>query len=282
MDESVKEVALITGAGSGFGLLSAVELARRGLKVFGSLRDLGRAERLDRAAKEAGVTVEKVQLDVTRPDSIARALAEVGRVDVLINNAGFGLGGFLEDLTMDELREQLETNFFGLVAVTKAFLPGMRERRHGRIINVSSVGGRFATPGLSAYCASKWAVEGLSESLRHELRPLGVWVSLVEPGTFKTDIFDRNARRAAKMSDPASPWFARSQQMEKVVGALLDRSTADPADVARTIAHVATCAHPKLRYLVGKDARGQTLAKALLPFSMIEKAIDRYVGVKKE
>src|SRR5258708_40158771 len=127
------QVVLITGAGSGFGLLSSIELARRGLRVFGSMRDLARAERLDAAAEKAGVTVEKVALDVTSEASIDAAVAEVvaraGRVDVLVNNAGFGMGGFLEDLTMAELREQFETNFFGVAATTQAGLPALPPRR---------------------------------------------------------------------------------------------------------------------------------------------------------
>jgi NAD(P)-dependent dehydrogenase (short-subunit alcohol dehydrogenase family) len=274
---SETRTVLITGAGSGFGLLTSIELAKRGFRVFGSMRDLGRAERLDAAAREAGVTVEKVALDVTKEASIAAAVEKVGRIDVLVNNAGFGLGGFLEDLTMAELREQFDTNFFGLVATTKAVLPQLRERRSGRIINISSIGGRFATPGLSAYCSSKWAVEGLSESLRHELRPYGVQVVIVEPGTFKTDIFERNRRVAKRASDPASPYYERSKQLERVVDKLLDGRTADPRAVALAVARAATVKRPRLRYLVGRDAHGQAISKALLPFSVIETAVERYL-----
>jgi NAD(P)-dependent dehydrogenase (short-subunit alcohol dehydrogenase family) len=283
MDEPSKETVLITGAGSGFGLLASIECARRGLRVFASMRDLGKAARLDEAAAKAQISIEKVRLDVTQAQSIADAVGEVvkqtGRIDVLVNNAGFGMAGALEDLTLDELREQLETNFFGVAALTKAVLPAMRERRHGRIINVSSMGGRFATPGFSAYCASKFAVEGLSESLRHELRPFGIWVSLVEPGMFKTDIFDKNRRVAKRAFDPASPYYAFTKQMESVAEKLLARSKADPEDVARVIARAATVKRPRLRYLVGRDARGQVMAKALLPFGIIEGAVDRYIGM---
>jgi NAD(P)-dependent dehydrogenase (short-subunit alcohol dehydrogenase family) len=275
----MSDIALITGAGSGFGLLSAVELAKRGLRVFGSLRDPAKATRLKEAARAANVAVEVVSLDVTRPDSIAAAVAQIGRVDVLVNNAGFGMGGFFEDLTMEELRAQFETNFFGAAACIKAVLPGMRERRHGKIINISSIGGRLATPGLSAYCASKFALEGLSESLRHELREYDVFVTLIEPGTFKTEIFDRNRRLAARSLDPASPYYVRSQTMIKVVDDLLAKSTADPQDVADLIARVATLKRPDMRYLVGKDAHGEAIAKALLPFSVLERVVARYISV---
>jgi NAD(P)-dependent dehydrogenase (short-subunit alcohol dehydrogenase family) len=278
-----KAVALVTGASSGFGLLASLELARRGLRVFASMRDLGRAERLREAAKASGVTVETVALDVTSPASIDAAVAEVTakavRVDVLVNNAGFGLGGFFEDVALDELREQFETNFFGLAAVTKAVLPGMRQRRAGRIINLSSISGRVGNPGLSAYCASKFAVEGLSEALRVELAPLGIHVVLVEPGTFKTEIFDRNRRVARRASDPTSPWYAQTRHLEAFVERLLARAAGDPADVARVIAHAATTPSPRLRYLVGKDAFGEALAKQFLPYRVVEKVILKYTGL---
>jgi NAD(P)-dependent dehydrogenase (short-subunit alcohol dehydrogenase family) len=281
-----QKVALVTGASSGFGLLAAVELGRRGLRVFASMRDLKRAERLDEQAREASVTVDKVQLDVTSEASLTAAIAEVerraGRIDVLVNNAGFGMGGFFEDVALAELREQFETNFFGLVALTKAVVPGMRERRSGCIINVSSIGGRVALPGMSAYCASKFAVEGLSESLRHELRPFGVHVVLVEPGTFKTDIFDRNRRVAARMNDPASPYYERSKQMERVVDDMVGRSKADPNAVARVIADAATAEHPRLRYLVGVDAHGEAIARALFPFSWLEAGVARLFGLRQK
>ncbi len=279
---SDRQVALVTGASSGFGLLTSVELARRGLRVFASMRDLGRRERLDRAAAEAKVELEVVALEVTSVASVAAAVGEVtakaGRIDVLVNNAGFGIGGFLEDLTLGEVREQFETNFFGALALTKAVVAGMRERRRGRIIQVSSIAGRVAIPGMSAYCASKFALEGLSEALRYELAPYGVQVVLVEPGTFRTDIFDRNRRMAARSTDETSPYFAVTRRMEQMVDKMVAKSTADPADVAEVIADAATVEHPRLRYLVGEDARRQAFLKSLLPASLWEKAVLKFVG----
>ncbi|MPY89096.1 MAG: SDR family oxidoreductase [Luteitalea sp.] len=280
------DVALVTGASSGFGLLISVELARRGLRVYASMRDLGRADRLRAAADQAGVRLELVELDVTRADSIERAAAEVkgaaGRIDVLVNNAGYGIGGAVEDLSMAELREQFETNFFGLVALTKVVLPGMRERRRGRIVNLSSIGGRIATPGLAAYNASKFAVEGFSEALRHELRPFQVFVSLVEPGMFRTDIFDRNRRLAARAHDPGSPWFEATRRLEKVVDRRVEKSTADPRRVAMVVAAIAKDPRPRLRYLVGRDARAQSLLARLLPARLWESAIGRATGMASQ
>lgn len=272
-------VSLITGASSGFGMLTAVELARKGHRVFATLRDLQRAGRLDAACAEAGVTVEKLALDVTRAESIDAAVAEVvrraGRLDVLVNNAGYGLGGFFEDLAMDELRAQFETNFFGLAACIQAVLPHLRAQRSGRIINVSSISGRLAPPGVSAYAASKFAVEGLSESLRHELAPVGIHVVLIEPGTYHTDIFERNRRMARRADDPASPNHDRTRRLLAFVEDRVARSTADPRDVARAIAYAATCARPRLRYVVGGGARLQAALKRALPFRVVEAAVAR-------
>jgi NAD(P)-dependent dehydrogenase (short-subunit alcohol dehydrogenase family) len=280
-----RPVALVTGASSGFGLLASVELARRGLRVFASMRDLGKQTRLIDAARGAGVEVETVALDVTREPSIRAAVEHIaertggGGVDVLVNNAGFGLAGFFEDVDLAEFREQFETNFFGVIATTQTVLPHMRAQRRGRVINVSSIAGRLANPGMSAYCSSKWALEGLSESLRLELRPLGIDVVLIEPGTFKTDIFDRNRRVATRALDPASPNFRRAKRLEAFVDKLLARNHQDPADVARAIAHAATTRSPRLRYVVGRDARGEALGKAALPYRAVEWFILKYTGL---
>lgn len=277
------DVALVTGASSGFGLLAAVELARRGLRVFASMRDPARADRLRAALDEASLAAEVMQLDVTRGDHIEEAVSSIeqvaGGVDVLVNNAGYGLGGAVEDLSMEELREQFETNFFGLVALSKRVLPGMRERRRGRIINLSSIAGRVALPGVAAYCSSKFAVEGFSEAMRHELLPFEVYVSLVEPGTFRTDIFERNRRIAARASDPASAWAEMTRKISAIVDGRVEKSTADPRDVARVIAEIATAARPRLRYLVGRDARAQTLLARILPGRLWETAVGRVSGL---
>ena len=275
------KVALLSGCSSGFGLLASVELARAGFRVYASMRDLGKRGRLDQAAREAGAAVEVVALDVTRGESIAQAVAEVeraaGPIDVLVNNAGYGIGGFIEELEVDELREQFETNFFGLVALTKAVLPGMRGRGSGRVINVSSIAGRVALPGLGAYCASKFAVEGFSESLRYEAMGDGIQVSLVEPGSFKTDIFYGNRRLARRAKDPASPHFEKAQRMEKMVDKMLEMNDADPRDVALAIVRAATERRPRLRYLVGADAKAQAALKAVLPERAFEAALLRVV-----
>ncbi|HET6345023.1 MAG TPA: SDR family oxidoreductase, partial [Myxococcota bacterium] len=206
---STPRVVLITGCSSGFGLLSAVRLARQGHRVFASMRDLERAAPLQAAARDAGVAVDLLQLDVGDPASRQRAISDIrgaaGRIDVLINNAGQALGGFFEDVDLDELRAQFEVNFFAVAALSRAVLPMMRAQGHGRIINISSVSGLVAQPSVSAYCASKFALEGLSEAMRHELLPYNIHVVLVEPGSYRTDIFQKNrwvARNTRRESSP--------------------------------------------------------------------------------
>ncbi|PRQ07541.1 SDR family oxidoreductase [Enhygromyxa salina] len=264
--------ALVTGSSSGFGLRTCVALCARGFKVYASMRDLDRAQPLRAALDASGFgrsRVELVTLDVTnagqRDALVEQILAAEGAVDVLVNNAGMMFTGFAEERSEADLRQQFDTNFFGLVALTLALLPAMRERRHGRVINVSSVAGRSAIPAHSAYCASKFALEGWSESLRYELVPYNVFVSLVEPGMFPTEIFGRNQVR------PSSSAATDQQQPRAVharVRAALELDTqrlqtllsfADPDRVAGVIANVALAARPRLRYPVGIDAWLATL-----------------------
>jgi NAD(P)-dependent dehydrogenase (short-subunit alcohol dehydrogenase family) len=245
--------------------------------VYATMRDLDRKQALLREAEASGVAPEIVQLDVTSPSSIADALSHImqqsGRVDVLVNNAGTALGGFFEDVSIQELRAQFETNFFGMVDLTQRLLPHMRSRGKGKVIVVSSKAGRAPVPGLSAYCASKWAVEGLFEALRYELAPYGISVVLVEPGTFRTDIFTRNRTVAAKAFDPASAYFKKSKQLETYIEHGLKKATQDPRRVAKLIARVAQSANPRLRYLIGQDAKQEAWAREKLPAWLYERIV---------
>ncbi len=278
------KVALITGCSSGIGLLTAVELASRGYRVVATMRNLNRRERLDQAVAKANLAdrVTVCQLDVRDHESITTAVAgtigEFGRIDVLVNNAGFPLAGFAEDVQLAELREQFDTNFFGSVAVTKAVLPHMRTRGSGHIIMVSSVAGRAGQPSLSSYASSKWALEGWTESLRMEMYSLGIRVVLVEPGAHETDIWERNARLARGAIDGKSPNAERARRFRDFVqsGAI---KREDPGAVARLIARVADDPNPKLRYLIGRDAFFQVVLKSLVPFSLYERLITRAVKI---
>jgi NAD(P)-dependent dehydrogenase (short-subunit alcohol dehydrogenase family) len=264
-----EKIALITGSSSGFGLLASIELAKAGFRVVATMRDLGRREPLVQSATAAGVTdkIDVRALDVTQFDTIPSfvdtLIRDYGRLDVLVNNAGFAVAGFAEDIRLEELRFQFETNFFGAVAVTKAVLPVMRKQRSGHIIQLSSIGGLIGSVTVSSYSASKHALEGWSESLRLEVNSLGIKVVLVEPGAFKTDIWTRGAVMGKEATKDTSPNFQRSLRMRSAIEKL---PKADPMEVARAIAKIAQDPNPKLRYLVGRDAKTQLALKRILPW----------------
>jgi len=275
-----QKIAVITGASSGFGLLTAVELAGNGFKVIATMRDLTRRANLDQAASAASLSdkIDVRRLDITEiasiPVTVESIRRDYGRIDVLVNNAGFAVAGFVEDLTLDEIRLQFETNFFGTVALTKAVLPIMRGQRSGHILMLSSVGGLHGSPVISSYSASKHALEGWSESLRLEVRTLGIRVVLIEPGAYATDIWTRNAHLGDGVADASSPNFERGRRMQEHVGKMPKR---DPLEVARLIARVAQDPYPRLRYLIGPDARIQMWLKRALPWKWHEKIVARAV-----
>ncbi len=277
-----EKIAVVTGSSSGIGLLTAVELAKAGFKVVASMRDLGRRERLDQAAVATGVTgrVDGRRLDVTNsaaiPGFAEGVVHDYGRIDVLVNNAGFAMAGFAEDMKIEEIRLQFETNFFGAVALTQAVLPAMRRQRSGHIIMVSSIGGLSGAPTLSSYNASKHALEGWSESLRLEVNSLGIKVVLVEPGSFQTDIWTRGAVMGERATKETSPNYQRSLRMRDAVQKIHKR---DPTAVARLIIRIAQDPNPRLRYLIGPDAHIQLWMKRLLPWKWHEKLMAKALKI---
>jgi NAD(P)-dependent dehydrogenase (short-subunit alcohol dehydrogenase family) len=275
-----EKVAVLTGASSGFGLLTSVELAKAGFRVIASRRDPAKRERLVQAAAAAQVSdrIDVRALDVTQVDAIPEfvdsVIRDYGRIDVLVNNAGFAVGGFAEDIRLEELRLQFETNFFGAVAMTKAVLPVMRQQRSGHIIQVSSISGLQGAISVSSYSASKHALEGWSESLRLEVNSLGIKVVLVEPGAFDTGVWTSGAVMGQEAKKKTSPNFQRSLRMREVIATI---PKADPIAVARTIVAIARNPSPKLRYLIGRDAKMQLAMKRILPWKWYEKIIANYL-----
>jgi len=267
-----EKVAIVTGSSSGFGLLICVEMAKAGFRVVASMRDFGRREKLDQAAGPLAPHMNVRRLDVTEsatiPAFVEAVVHDYGRIDALVNNAGFAMAGFAEDLKLEEIRRQFDTNFFGAVAMTKAVLPIMRRQQSGHIIMMSSIGGLVGAPGLGSYEASKHALEGWSESVRLEVNPFGIRVVLVEPGSYETDIWTRNAVLGEKTQDPSSPYSARSQRLREFARKLKKR---DPAEVASLVVRIAQDPSPKLRYLVGPDAHIQLWLKRILPWKSFEK-----------
>ena len=276
------KIAIVTGSSSGIGMLAAIELAKNGFKVVATMRDLGRRVRLDEAAASAQITgpLDIRRLDVTDfsaiPAFVEQVVRDYGRIDVLVNNAGFAVAGFAEDMRLDEIRLQFETNFFGQVALTQAVLPTMRRQRTGHIIMVSSISGLHGALSISSYSASKFALEGWSESLRLEMNALGIKVVLVEPGSFQTDIWTRNVLIGQKSLDGSSPNRARGERMRDAVQKIRKR---DPVQVARLIARVAQDPNPRLRYLVGPDAHIQLWLKRALPWKWHEGLLARLLKI---
>jgi NAD(P)-dependent dehydrogenase (short-subunit alcohol dehydrogenase family) len=265
-------------------LLTTIALAKRGWRVLATMRDLSRCERLEAAAKAAGV-LERIELhaldvtDAAQIDTLAETLA-AREVHALVNNAGFAMAGFADDVGDAELRSQFETNFFGAAAVTRAFLPQFRRQGAGHIVMLSSISGLMGFPGISSYCASKFALEGWAESLRFEMKPLGIQVVLVEPGSFETDIWTRGAILSAGTLDAQSSpnasriarWRARMQTA---------KPKANPQVVADGIAAILENPRPRLRYVYGKDARMGLWLRRLLPFGASEWVVSKSSGMER-
>ena len=250
-------IVLITGCSSGFGMLAAVEFARRGDAVYASMRDTLKSGPLLDAAKEAGTPVHVTPLDVTNDASVDAAVAGViareGRIDVLVNNAGLGMHGPVEEAEDEEVQRLFETNVFGLLRVTRAVAPHMRAQRSGAVVNVSSLAGKVSSPFGGVYAATKHAVEALSDALYYELHPFGVRVAVIEPGGFETHFGDN--RILERRHDAASPYADLDRRFEERQSRL--PGSGEPSDarvVARLIVEAATSPQPKRRYLVGGDA----------------------------
>ena len=257
---------LVTGANSGIGLLTCLEMAGAGWDVIGSARTTQKADRLTEAAAERELELRTVLLDVDDPASCARAVAEVeeltGGLHALVNNAGFAQSGAVEDVSDELARAQLETNLVAPMRLARLVLPGMRERGNGRIVNVSSVAGRMSTPLMGWYCASKHALEAVTDALRMEVEGDGVKVTLVEPGMFATDVW--TAASDSGFPTPSTPRYAAAYARGTALGGRTDKLP-DPVWVARTVRLALTNPVPLARYVVGADAVGGILTETLLP-----------------
>jgi NAD(P)-dependent dehydrogenase (short-subunit alcohol dehydrogenase family) len=245
----------VTGSSSGIGFSTSVTLARSGYTTFATMRDLNKSEPLQSIVEKEKLPISVIQLDVTEDTSVSMAVKDIiaksGRIDVLVNNAGFGIAGALEDLTIDEIKQQFETNFFGVIRVTQEVLPFMRSQHFGVIVNVSSGLGRFGIATNSAYSSSKFAVEGLSESMSYELEQFGIRIILIEPGIIKTN-FIRSSKLAKKSMETASPYKSYMENIEKGMKRLLESGQV-PEYVADVILSAINDNNPKLRYLAGQD-----------------------------
>lgn len=269
MSQTHPKVILISGTSSGFGLFFAARLAERGHIVYATMRDTSKKQDLEEVVLRRGANVTICAMDVTKTDSIDAVIKNIldkhKRIDVVINNAGAALGGFFEDLDTDQMRQLMETNFWGAVNICRYVTPLMRQQKQGMIINVSSIAGQTASPALSAYNATKWAMEGFSESLYYELKRFGVHVVLVEPGSYPTKIFGSNALVGKRSHDMNSPYFDYSKRLESFVKSFHEKSKRDPEDVARLVENIIHTENPKLRYISDPSSWLRVMTSKIIP-----------------
>ena len=276
---------VVTGTSTGIGRATALRLSTLGFHVLAGVRRSDDGERL---VADASGAIKPVILDVTDQSSIEATAAEVARATGpsglrgLVNNAGTAEPGPVELLPLDRLRHQLEVNLLGQVAVTQALLPALRRAR-GRIVNVSSVGGRVSNPGLGAYSASKFALEAISDSLRTELRPWGIEVALIEPGAIRTEIWRRGEAEADSLMERV-PEEGRALYQQLIDGlrrlsAQSQKRAIPPDRVAARIADALTARRPRTRYVVGTDARVRIALNALLPDRAYDALVRRLIGM---
>lgn len=277
MSNASPETVLITGATAGIGRATALHLAAAGYHVIATGRRQGELDKL-RAEVPAGLRLDTTLLDVTSPSSIAEAVREVERltagrgVDVLVNNAGYGLVGPLTEISDGDLRKQYDTNVFGLMAVTRAFVPAMRERGQGRVINVSSMGGKMTFPFMGAYNSTKYALESLSDALRYELRAFGIDVVLIEPGAIHTNFADTSMGTVRQFEGSAySAAIAKAETLQKRM-----MSTAvGPAVVARAIHKAIRRRRPAARYVAPWYGKLVIAFLAVMPTRVTDAAMRR-------
>lgn len=247
------KVALVTGSATGIGYEIAVHLARAGFRTYATMRNIQKAKEINEIAKTEDLPLSAIQLDVTDNDSIDKAidtvLTESGRIDVLVNNAGYGLIGSIEEMSIEELKAQFETNVFGTFRATQAVISHMRKQHSGVIVIISSVAGRVGLPLFSAYASTKFALEGLSESMAYELKPFGINVVIIEPGAVNTNF---RSEQAAKMTK-SSPYYKMTQSALRAIEGMVSQGL-HPNEVAKVVVDAIDNPKPKLRYVVGKDA----------------------------
>jgi NAD(P)-dependent dehydrogenase (short-subunit alcohol dehydrogenase family) len=268
----VSKSVLVTGANSGIGLVTVLELAGAGYDVIGSVRSASKADVVQRAADEKGVSVRTVEMDVNDADSCKQGIEELAEMTdggpwAVVNNAGYAQAGAVEDIDYELVRAQLETNLVAPMRIARLVLPKMRARGEGRIVNVSSIAGRLSTPLMGWYCASKHGLEAVTDALRMEVEPDGIRVILVEPGMFGTDIWSAAQQDQFPPATTAryAAAYARSDSMSAQ-----SKRLPDPVWVARTIRVALSNPLPMARYLIGADAVGGVLAETLIPTAVTD------------
>ena len=285
--EQKPKVILITGCSSGFGLLIAARLSKN-YRVYATMRNLEKKQALLDEVKKREGRVEVLELDVTKPDTIKSAVSQIiqreGRIDVLVNNAGYGVGGFFEDLTPEEIRAQFDTNFFGQQNAIREVLPFMRQARSGKIITVTSIAGFYSSPAFGSYNSSKWALEGFLEGLYYELKPFDIQVCAIEPGSYNTNIFQANRRYAKGFDNPKSPYYERSQFLNKKVLDFVSGLRRGPESVACLAQKLIESENPPFRNFADPQAKIILTLKRILPFGLFSVILYRvlFLGLNRK
>lgn len=250
-----KRTVLVTGCSSGIGLATCHVLSRNNFMTYGTVRNLSKAKKIQDLINRENLSLKILRLDVNDNQSIKLAvkkiLTDTGRIDVLINNAGYGMFGPVEEITTQEVKKQFETNFFGTIRLIKAIVPIMRKQGNGTIVNISSMVGRFGVPLNSAYVSSKFAVEGLSESISFELEEFGIRVIVIEPGVVKSDFFQNVKVKGMNLE---SPYHKLMERRVNFLDKAMKNSLTSSYDVADTILEALNSKDPKFRYVIGNDA----------------------------
>lgn len=251
------KIAIVTGASSGIGFQTSLMLARNGFYTYATMRNIERSGQLVDTVKKENLPMEVLPLDVTKEtsvrDAVDRIIKESRTIDVLVNNAGYGLIGALEDIPMEEIKSHFETNLFGAIRVMQAVLPIMRKQKSGTIVNITSMGGRIAFPLSSTYSGTKFALEGITESLSYEVEQFGIRVILIEPGVVRTN-FANNIKKIGKTMKPDSPYSRLVEVREANRRSMVESISIMPEEVARMVLKAIKSDSPDLRYVVGHDA----------------------------
>lgn len=250
-----KRTVLVTGCSSGIGLATCHVLSRNNFMTYGTVRNLSKAKKIQDLMNMDDLSLKILRLNVNDNQSIKLAVKKIlndtGRIDVLINNAGYGMFGPIEEITTQEIKKQFETNFFGAIRLIKAIVPIMRKQGNGTIVNISSMVGRFGVPLNSAYVSSKFAVEGLSESISFELEEFGIRVIVIEPGVVKSDFFHNVKVKGMNLE---SPYHELMERRVNFLDKAMKNSLTCSYDVASIILEALNSKDPKFRYVVGNDA----------------------------
>lgn len=254
----MNKVVLVTGCSSGIGLATSVLLAKHNYKVYATMRDLSKKDKLEETAKEANVSLEILQLDVTDDISVKNAVKHItdkeGRIDILINNAAYGLRGTIENVTIDEVKQQFDTNFFGALRVTQQILPHMRQQKSGHIINISSVAGVRGNPYSDIYCATKFAVEAVSESMAPVISLWNIKVTLIEPGPVATDFPVRSLKYGARLGENENPYKEVRDAMKRLLEERF-KTAQKPEEIAALIKEIIETEKPHFRYQTREDGK---------------------------